>query len=165
MDIKLPFDSNTPIHEEASIFIDAPQDVVFAYVADNYFENYPKWAPEIIEVKPLEGNTVTVGVKGRQVREEFNERVESTFVVEEYTPHSRFALHGMEPAFKSMYLTENHSEAGNTKLTFSFELLDLDLFMRPFAKLIRSAIKEGAESTVERIKDLITNPPNCAGSN
>lgn len=165
MDFKLPFDSNAPIHEGASILIDAPQQVVFNYVADHYFENYPKWAPEIVEVEAFDGDIVTVGLKGKQVRVEFNEKVESTFVVEEYEPYEKFALRGLEPVFKSVYLTENHSDEGKTKLTFNFELLDLDLFMRPFAKLIRSAIKEGAENTVERIKELIAKQPNCAGSN
>lgn len=164
MEIKLPFDSNAPIHEEASIIIDAGQQEVFTFVADNYFENYPKWAPEIIEVEPLQAGAVTVGIKGKQVREEFNEKVESTFVVEEYQPYVKFALHGLEPAFKSVYLTESLNEEGKTKLTFSFELLDLDLFMRPFAKLIRSAIREGAESAVERIKELVTNRSECSGS-
>ena len=92
-------------------------------------------------------------------------KIESTFIVDEFLPHSRFVLHGSEPEFVSIYLTENLSEESKTKLTFSFELLELDLFMRPFAKLIRSAIKEGAESTVERIKDLISKQPNRTGSN
>ena len=43
----------------------------------------------------------------------------------------------------------------NTRLTFRFELLELEMFMRPFQKLIRYAIEDGAESTVENIKNLI----------
>ena len=40
-------------------------------------------------------------------------------------------------------------------MTFRFELLELEIFMRPFEKLIRSAIEEGAENTVENIKNLV----------
>ena len=43
-----------------------------------------------------------------------------------------------------------------TRLTFRFELLELEVFMRPFQKLIRSAIEDGTETTVENIKNLIT---------
>lgn len=165
MEIKLPFNSNAPVREEASSIIDAPQQTVFAFVAENYFENYPKWATEIIEVQPLDDVKMAVGLKGRQVREENDEKIESTFVVDEFLPYSRLVLQGSDPGFKSIYTTECHNDEGKTKLTFSFELLELDIFMRPFAKLIRSAIKEGAENTVERIKELITKQPNCAGSN
>jgi Polyketide cyclase / dehydrase and lipid transport len=165
MDFKIPPDINTPVRETASIIIDASQITVFTFVAENFFENYPKWAPEIIEVKPLENSGIAVGVQAKQVREEYNETIESTFVIEEYSPNFKFTLHGSEPEFKSTYLTENDSEEGKTKLTFSFELLSLDVFMRPFAKLIRSAIKEGAENTVGRIKELISNSQNCNNLN
>jgi hypothetical protein len=50
---------------------------------------------------------------------------------------------------------ENENQKMNTRLTFRFELLELEMFMRPFQKLIRYAIEDGAESTVENIKNLI----------
>jgi hypothetical protein len=46
-------------------------------------------------------------------------------------------------------------EPQSTRLTFRFELLEVEVFMRPFQKLIRSAIEDGAENTVETIKNLI----------
>ncbi len=164
MELKLPFDTKAPVSGEASAVIDAPKNTVFSFVAENYFENYPKWAPEIVEVTALNGKTVAVGIKGRQVREENEEKIESTFVVDEYLPDSRFALQGLEPAFKSTYLTESQGQEGQTKLTFRFELLDVDIFMRPFVKLIKAAIEEGAENTVEKIKELISKQPDCSGS-
>ena len=36
-----------------------------------------------------------------------------------------------------------------------FELLSLELFMRPFEKLIRIAVQEGTEKTVINIKKLV----------
>ena len=74
MDIKLPFNPNAPVREEASTIIDASQKIVFAFVAENYFENYPKWAPEIIEAQPLDGKKIAAGIKGKQVREENDEK-------------------------------------------------------------------------------------------
>jgi len=45
-------------------------------------------------------------------------------------------------------------------LTFRFELTEIEVFMRPFQKLIRTAIEDGAENTVENIKNLIVGGPN-----
>ncbi|MBA3756299.1 MAG: polyketide cyclase, partial [Nitrosomonas sp.] len=40
-------------------------------------------------------------------------------------------------------------------LTFSFELLEILAIMRPFEGLVRVAIKDGAERTVQNIKRLV----------
>lgn len=53
-------------------------------------------------------------------------------------------------------MTESQDQAAQTKLTYRFELLEIEIFMRPFAKLIRVAIEEGAENIVGNIKELLT---------
>jgi hypothetical protein len=40
-------------------------------------------------------------------------------------------------------------------LTFTFELQRLDMMMRPFEKLIRTAVQHGAQRTVRNLKQLI----------
>ncbi len=45
-----------------------------------------------------------------------------------------------------------------TKIAFSFELEELDLTMRPFQKLIRAALQEGAAQTMEDLKSLLEGP-------
>jgi hypothetical protein len=43
----------------------------------------------------------------------------------------------------------------STRVTFVFELPKLELYMRPFEKLIRVVIQDGAERTVRNLKRLI----------
>lgn len=155
MQIKLPFDPNQPVTGEASILIDEPQSVVFAFVAENYFQHYCQWAPEIVELESYDNNRVFVGAKGRQVREDNNALVESSFEVIQYQPPVQFAIQGISTAYQATYLTESHPQPTQTTLIFRFDLLEIDLFMRPFVKLIRAAIEEGAEATVEKIKALL----------
>jgi len=62
-----------------------------------------------------------------------------------------------EPYVHSYFL--EGSDQKSTRLTFRFELPEIDVFMRPFQKLIRSAIEDGAENTVENIKNLLTAVP------
>lgn len=164
MQIKLPFDPNQPVTGESSIIIDEPQDVVFSFIAENYFNNYRKWAPEVIEVQPLTDTVVMVGARGKQIREDNGEQVESIFEVTDFNPHSRFVLQGLNPRYQSTYLTEANDQPDQTKLTFRFDLLEIELFMRPFVKLIRAAIEEGAENTVAKIKDLIAEQNACTAS-
>lgn len=155
MSIKLPFDLSKPLGGEASINFDNPMDQVFRFIGEKFFENYPKWALEVSEFEPLDGLQVFIGARAKQIRNDNGTEVESVFAVTEYEPASKLIVQGVNAPYKQYYLmaSDNHEQA--TRLTFRFELLDLEIFMRPFEKLIRYAIEEGAENTVNNIKNLL----------
>lgn len=158
--MKLSFGTSKPVSGEASVVIKANSEEVFSFVAENFFVNYSKWAPEVVELEPLDGNKVFVGAKGRQVREDNESLVESIFELIEYSPYSIFILQGLNSPYKHTYLIESEDKDkdkdAQTRLTFKFDLLEIEIFMRPFEKLIRVAIEDGAENTVEKIRDLIS---------
>ena len=68
-------------------------------------------------------------------------------------------LVGVDSQFRNTYNFLAKEEDNLTDLEFCFELLELELFMRPFEKLIRMAIEEGAENTVANIRNLLTDEP------
>jgi len=155
MQIKLPFDTNKPVSGEARVEIDKPIAEVFSFVGEHFFENYPKWAEEIVEFEPLDGGDVFVGAKAKQVRKDNNTEIESVFEIADYQPEQKLVLRGLTQPYRQSYLLEAAEHKKPTSLTFRFELLELEVFMRPFEKLIRYAIEDGAENTVENIKNLI----------
>jgi hypothetical protein len=153
--MKLSFGTSKQICGEASIVIKASEIDVFCFIANNFFQNYPKWAPEVVELEALDGEQVRVGARGRQVREDYDTQIESIFEVVEYQPHSRFAIQGLSTPYKQYYIVDREDQDRQAKLTFRFDLLEIEIFMRPFEKLIRVAIEDGAENTVEKIRDLV----------
>ena len=155
MQIKFPFDSSTPISGEASISIKKSITDVFHFIGVRFYENYPKWAPEVLELKPLDGDIVFVGAKTKQVREDQGSTTESIFEFTEYEPTLKIIFKGLDQPYSHSYLLETSEGNQITKLTFKFELLEIDVFMRPFQKLIRASIEDGAENTVENIKNLM----------
>lgn len=156
MQIKFPFDASRPVAGEASIDIDKPVDDVFCFIGENFFENYPKWAVEVVEFEALDGAKVFVGAKARQIRLDNGSKVESIFEITDFQPYFKLIFKGLTDPYKHSYFLES-SEQQPTRLTFRFELLEVEVFMRPFEKLIRSAIEDGAENTVENIKNLIVS--------
>lgn len=94
-----------------------------------------------------------VGTIARQVRVDQGRRTESTFKITDMQPAQRLTFQGTSFPFLVDYRFDSASE--HTKLTFTFELRRLDLMMRPFEKLIRSAVQDGAERTVRNLKRLI----------
>jgi hypothetical protein len=150
------FGTTRQVFGEASIVIKAKTNDVFCFIAENFFFNYQKWAPEVIELQPLDGDKVFKGAKGRQVREDNDAHVESFFEITEFSPNSLFALKGIGKPYKQTFQIEDEEEGIQTKLSFRFDILEIELYMWPFEKLIRIAIEDGAENTVENIKELIT---------
>lgn len=155
MQLKLPFDTSKPIWGEASVDIDKPMPDVFSFVGERFFNNYPRWAVEVVRFEPLEGEKVFVGAKAKQVRIDNEAEIESVFEITEFHPYDTLSLQGVSDPYKQSYLLESSEQNQPTRLTFRFELMELEIFMRPFQKLIRLAIEDGAENTVKNIKNLI----------
>lgn len=152
--IKLPFDTAKPVAGEAGFSIDRSIQEVFAYIGERFFHNYPKWTEDLVNFEPLDGNEMVLGAKARQVRVENGVPVESVFTIADYQPY-RLVCHGVSAPYRQSYLLEQDEQTLHTRVTFRFEILELEVFMRPFSKLIRAAIEEGTESTVENIKNLL----------
>ncbi len=149
----LEFDLHKTVLGTARIEIHQPVELVFSFVADHFFENYPKWALEVIDFKPINNNPMAVGSLARQTRMDQGHKVESTFEVKAYEQTRLLMLEGLSDPYRHCFRFEETDN--NTLLTESFELLEIDLFMRPFEKLIRAAIEEGLINSVENIKRLL----------
>lgn len=155
MQIKLPFDSSNPIAGEATVQLDRTINDVFSFVGKDFFENYPRWAVEVTEFEPLDGKIVFVGAKARQKRQDNGAEVESMFQITDYSPNMQLILKGINEPYQQSYMLKSEENKQKTMLTFRFELLEIEVFMRPFQKLIRTAIEDGAENTVENIRQLM----------
>ena len=155
MQIKFPFDSSMPIAGEASIIISDSISEVFSFIGENFYKNYPRWAPEVVELEPLDGNEVFIGAKTKQVPEDQGSTTESIFEFTAYDPVAKLMFKGLDQPYKHSYLLETNNESQSTRLTFRFELSEIEVFMRPFQKLIPASIEDGAENTVENIKNLM----------
>lgn len=156
--VTLPFDLSKPLAAEASVKLEHPQRQVFEFVVEGFFRNYPKWAREVHEFQPLDGDKVFVGAKAKQTRDDNGTFVESIFQITEYQPDSSLSLEGINAPYKHQYLISALADDRNTSwLTFRFELTELEVFMRPFQKLIRYAIEEGAENTIDNIRQLLND--------
>ncbi len=151
------FDVSQPVVGKACIEINKPVTDVFHFVGEKFFDNYPKWALEVSDFKPLTGKDVFVGAKAQQTRLEENQKVESVLEVSEFDPLKKVTLTGVGAPFRYTYQFSGKKGQDVTELEFSFEFLEIEPIMWPFEKLIRMAIEEGAENTVENIKNLVND--------
>lgn len=157
--VTLPFDLSRPVSGDASVELSHSPQQVFEFVGENFFDNYPKWALEVHEFEPLDGSKVFVGAKAKQVRMDNGVLTESILQVREFQPLTGVVIEGLNAPYQQHYLIEPSADNTGSCLTFRFELTELEVFMRPFEKLIRYAIEEGAENTVNNIRQLMNACP------
>jgi hypothetical protein len=158
-----------PIIGRAVTVINSPPERVFDFIGVDFFANYPQWSPEVVELEPLTDGPVRVGTLARQVRIDQRRRLESRFQVTEYEPGRRLVFAGVPDPFRCTYdlVASGHGPA--TELTFTFEGLELRPYMRPFEKLIRHVVQDGAVRTTRNLKRLIerrarmTRPDGATG--
>lgn len=146
---------DTPVIGKADIVIQRPATEVFDFVGLNFLVNYPRWSREVIELVSLTDGPVRVGTTCRQVRIDQGRRSESTFNVTVFQLGRRVCFEGVSNPYRCDYLFEPVTSTSATRIIFTFELLSLDMYMRPFEKLIRIAIQEGTEETVRNIKKMV----------
>jgi hypothetical protein len=126
---------------------------VFRFVALDFTKNYPRWSPEVSTLEPLTPGPVQTGFQARQIRVDQGHKTDSIFEVSEIIALRRVIFRGITAPYVSTY--EFDDQKGSTRLTFTFELREIEPRLRPFEKLIRFALEDGAKRTVKRLKLLI----------
>ena len=144
----------TPVVGKASTLIQCPNDQLFNFIGTDLLKNYPIWSPEVKSLEKLTDGPVKLGTLIRQVRIDQGNRSESTFKVNVFDSGSRICFKGVSNPYRCDYVIEAVNST-DSRITFVFELLDLELHMKPFEKLVRVAIQGGTETTVKNIKNLI----------
>ncbi|SCY11813.1 Polyketide cyclase / dehydrase and lipid transport [Nitrosospira sp. Nl5] len=144
-----------PVVGKKSILVKVCAAEIFKFIGDDLFHNYPRWSPEVQELECLTDGPVKLGTIARQVRVDHGQRSESKFRITIYEPSRRLAFAGVVEPYRCLYELKPQSREDLTELSFTFELLELKVFMRPFEQLVRSAIQDGAVRTVENIKRLV----------
>lgn len=146
--------SKEPVIAKARIVIERSPAEIFRYVGDEFFENYPKWSPEVVELERITDGPLKLGTKARQVRVDQGRRTETKFTINVYEPCKRLGFAGISDPFRCTYELRDVNSGRSAELIFTFELSEIQMFMRPFEKLIRVVIQEGAERTVRNLKQL-----------
>lgn len=147
------FEDN-PVIGKASTIIQSPGDRLFNFIGIDLLVNYPRWSPEVKELEKLTDGPIKQGAICRQVRIDQGHRSESTFKVKIFDAGVRICFEGISNPYRCDYMIESISSS-DSRLTFIFELLSLELYVRPFEKLVRIAVQDGTERAVKNIKKLV----------
>jgi len=143
------------VRTQTRVEIARPQETVFHFVVHDFFDNYPRWSPEVVELESLDGAPVGPRSRARQVRVDHGRRSETRVHVTAYAePHHVEFASEHSPWFRIRF-DFAAVDTNTTAVVFTFELSRLELYMRPFRGLIRRAIDNGAQRSMAELKRLI----------
>ena len=148
MQIEHSSDSPKSITGETSIELNQSINDVFAYIIHDifsymggcFFENHAKWSVQAFKFDSL--------MEEQSV-------IDSAEIISDYQPYFKLIFQGQTLPYKHTYLLEYNPQKKITRLTFYFEILEISFSMKPFEKLIRYSIEEGAKNNLQNIKKLI----------
>lgn len=139
----------------ANVLVNRSAEDVFHFIGVDFFRNYPRWSPELQECELLTDPPLQLNSLIRQVRIDQGHRSETVFRVTVYDPGKKLVFEGVSDAFRCSYDICENPATRLTRLTFTVELLELEFYMLPFAKIIRAAVRNGAKRTVQNLKFLL----------
>jgi hypothetical protein len=155
------------VKAQASIVIARPAEAIYEFIADDFARNYKRWSPEVQRLEILTPGPLRVGSRARQVRVDQGRRTETTFRVRTLERPRRICFAETRDQFRIDYILEpvrGKPDGDWSRLTFGFQLTRIELYMRPFEKLIRSAVQDGATRTVGNIKRLVEGEVPASGN-
>jgi len=89
----------SPMIEHASILIHCSAEAVFHFISEQFFANYPRWSPGVMELQPLESGPLQEGAQVRQVRVDVGHRTETTLCGNPSRRQTAHVLRGDFPGF------------------------------------------------------------------
>lgn len=137
----------------ADVVINRPPAVVFRFVAKDFFQNYRRWSPEVLELQCITDGPLGVGTTGRQVRVDMGRRTESTFRVTVFEVDRRLDFVGVSDPYRICYQFKKMD--GCTGLRFDFEFNRPGIVFRFLEKPIQTALQKLGERVVRNIKRLL----------
>lgn len=141
------------VKARSSTLIATDPQRVYDFVVVDFAQNYPRWSPEVKHLEMLTPGPLRVGSRARQLRVDQGRQSKTTFRVTALEPLTRVSFAESTDQFRTDY--EFEAVGDQTRLTFTFDLRRMELYMRPFEKLIRVAIEDGAHRVVRNIKGLV----------
>lgn len=152
---RLPATEIGLVRSETRIEIARPVATVYGFVVHDFVDNYPRWSPEVVELEALDERALALGRRARQVRVDRGRRSETVVRVTALDEHRHIEFASEQSPWFRIRFDFAPRDAHTTELAFTFELTRLELYMRPFARLIRRAVDDGAQRVVSNIRELV----------
>jgi hypothetical protein len=129
---------------------------VWDYIAVNYFENHPKFDPEVLEMIWRTKPPIAKGTKGSERRKFAGKMIFLDFEVTDFKPSKLLAFKNISGPF---YLERNYSiepTSSGTKVTFVFDMRPKNFIIGLVFPLLKGKFRKSVSDNIQNLKKLLT---------
>jgi hypothetical protein len=121
---------------------------VFRHIALEFFDNHPRWDPDIVELTKTSEGAVGLGTTGREVRDVRGRRFVTDFRITVFRPDEAFSHRSQGGAMGEDvdYAIEGHPPGSNLRMTI-------------LAPLIRPQVQRNFTANVGRFEQMLRALP------
>ncbi len=135
--------------------VSKPPKEVFDYIAVNYFENHPKFDPEVHEMIWRSKPPVAKGTKGTERRKFAGKRIFLDFEVTDFKPPKFFAFQNTNGPF---YLERSYNlepTPKGTKVTFIFDMRPRNFAVGLAFPLLKGKFRKSVSENIQNLNELL----------
>lgn len=127
----------------------------FRHIAMEFFDNHPRWDPDLVEVTKTTPGPIGVGTTGREVRDFNGRRFVSAFRVSRFEPNSAFSVRGTAGAMAENVDYDITSEGSGSGVILKLELIPRTFVMRLLGPFMWPRVEKNYLRNVARFEELL----------
>jgi len=135
---------------QATTEINAPPDLVFAYVSD--LSRHHEWAAHPLRIEMANAGPPSVGTKVQSKAHQFGRDNPNDLTVVENDPPRRFAFEASGREGRFLHSFDLQPLDGGTRVTKTFLVLDVNFFIRLLTPVFAVVAPRGLAGDLSRIK-------------
>lgn len=139
----------------ANLHVACTPEQAFRHIAVEFFNNHPRWDPDLVEVTKTSPGPLGVGTVGREVRNFNGRRFISGFRITRFQPVSAFSIRGIEGAMEENVDYDIASEGSGSRVLLRLELVPRSFAMRLLGPLMWPRVETNYLRNVARFEELL----------
>jgi hypothetical protein len=139
--------------------LDASPTEVFRHIAVEFFDNHPRWDPDIVELTKTSPGAVGVGTTGREVRNVRGRRFVTDFQVTVFRPDAAFSHRSQGGAMGEDVDYAIEQQRRGTSLRMTVHIYPRSLLMRILAPFIRPQVQRNFTANIGRFEQMLRALP------
>lgn len=143
------FDRTQELHVRCSA------EQAFDHIAVHFFENHPRWDPDIVELTQTSPGPIAVGTTGREVRVAGGRRFVTDFRIAQFEPPQAFAHLSTAGAMGEDVAYAIEPNGSGSIIRIHLHIYPKTLLLRLLAPLIRPQIEKNYRANSARFERML----------
>lgn len=139
----------------ADLHVSCSPEQAFAHIAREFFENHPRWDPDIVELTKTSPGPIAAGTTGREVRRAAGRNFVTDFRISEFEPDRGFAHRSTSGSMGEDVDYRIEPDGAGATIRSRVHIYPKTAFLRLLTPLIRPQIEKNYKANMARFERML----------